>query len=509
MVAWDVAIAGYLFFWLTGLIAELQRSDAIALDRFLHLPVSPRGAFLINYLGSSVSLSLGVMLPTMTGLTAGLAASRGPRLLLVLPLVLAFFLMMTAVTYQFRGWLASMMASPRRRRAILAVLPILFIVAVQLPNLVHMLSRRQDERQDGRVEAPVRTPFGRDSLRDLNVVLPPGWLAYGAAAVADGRTWPALAAIGGMGLIGGLSLRRAYRTTLRLYTGDFNRDRPRPGTITPATSSVSSAPRARVPFVARRLPWTSDRVAGMALAGFRSWLRAPEMKMALLTPVLMLLLFTGMFRNGVGDIELLQPLRTAGIVGFLLVMAMLGPVGNQFAYDRAGFRAFVLSPAPRRDVLVAKNLANLPFALLTMGLAIGMSQWFQPLRLDHLGGLMLQAASMYVLFCLSANLLSIFGPIALKPGSGMPAKHQGLRTLYPLAFVVLVPIPMALTMIPLGIEALFIYMGWLAWLPAYLVFGAVQAGAAVWLYRMLIGWEGTLLQRREQRILEVVSARTQ
>ena len=78
MVVWDGAIVGFVFFWMVGLMSELQRSDALSLDRFLYLPVSPAGAFLINYLGSSVSLSLVLMLPAMTGLSAGLVLSRGP-----------------------------------------------------------------------------------------------------------------------------------------------------------------------------------------------------------------------------------------------------------------------------------------------------------------------------------------------------------------------------------------------------------------------------------------------
>ena len=81
MVVWDGAIVGFVFFWMVGLMSELQRSDAISLDRFLHLPVSPTGAFLINYLGSSISLSLVLMLPAMTGLSAGLVLSRGPVML--------------------------------------------------------------------------------------------------------------------------------------------------------------------------------------------------------------------------------------------------------------------------------------------------------------------------------------------------------------------------------------------------------------------------------------------
>ena len=43
----------------------------------------------------------------MVALALGLALSRGPLMLLLLPLIAAFFFMTTAITYQFQGWLAS------------------------------------------------------------------------------------------------------------------------------------------------------------------------------------------------------------------------------------------------------------------------------------------------------------------------------------------------------------------------------------------------------------------
>jgi hypothetical protein len=116
---------------------------------------------------------------------------------------------------------------------------------------------------------------------------------------------------------------------------------------------------------------------------------------------------------------------------------------------------------------------------------------------------------MYLVFCLAANLLSIVGPMTLKPGSGMPARHQGIRSVYPLVFMVLVFLPLGLTLLPLGIEALLSATGSLAWFPAYLVFGVVQAALTVWVYRLVLDWEGGLLQRREQQILQIVGARAE
>jgi ABC-2 type transport system permease protein len=537
MAVWDGAIVGFVFFWLIGLMSELQRSDVISLDRFLHLPVSPTGAFLINYLGSSVSLALVLLLPGMIGLAAGLVLSRGPLLLLLFPLVAAFFLMMTAVTYQFRGWLDSLMRNPRRRRTIITVVPFAFILMLQLPGLWNLgpwarerrearvetrraIARLDDELAAGRItreEYARRRPAppaesvddNLEAARLFNLIAPPGWLAHGAAAAADGRAWPALAGAFGMALIGTLSLKRAYGTTLRLYRGDFDRGRRAAVSARPIATPARDAPAPRsASLIEGKLPWLSDSASGVAAASLRSWMRAPEMKMTLLTPVFVLIVFSRMLAGqNETTPELLRLLTTIGLAATMLVFGMVGPIGNQFAYDRAGFRAFVLCPIARRDVLLGKNLSLLPFALAMMAVMVGVSQWFNPMRLDHLVAVLIHLVSMYLVFCLAANLLSILCPIALKSGSGMPAPHQGLRGILPLLFMLGVSIPLGLTLFPLAIEALLRYANWFAWFPAYLVVGVVQAIVMLWVYRAGLDWEGRLLQRRERQILDIVAAR--
>src|SRR5688500_4056162 len=38
MLVWDGMVVGYVIFWMTELLVELQRSELLSLDRFLHLP---------------------------------------------------------------------------------------------------------------------------------------------------------------------------------------------------------------------------------------------------------------------------------------------------------------------------------------------------------------------------------------------------------------------------------------------------------------------------------------
>ena len=550
MVVWDGIVAGFIFFWMIGLMAELQRTELLSLDNFMHLPVSPTGAFLINYIGSSFGLSLVLFLPAMIGLAIGLTLSRGLAMLVLFPLILTFFLMTTAVTYQFRGWLASMMTNPRRRRTIVAVISLLFILVVQLPNILTnfnpVFKAREQKRQEiykelaelnkkvaaGQITAEEHNrqhsaklavlnadrkraeESGKEILHRVNLALPPCWLPYGAAAAVQGRGLPALAGFIGMGLIGVVSLRRSYRTTIRMYLGDFTRGRADRSTKAKAVSDNSTEAkiriRSRAAFLEKRLPWISEQASAIFLMCLRSISRAPEVKMLMLTPMIMLIVFGGLLAGKGGSIPVLaRPLVALGLSAFILIISLTAYLGNNFAFDRSGFRTYVLSCTPRRDILLGKNLSMLPFALILSSLVSGVFYWANPMRLDHLVAVLIQTVPIYLLLCLAGNLLSILAPIALKPGSGQPAPHQGIRVLFQMLFILFVPIPISLTLIPLGIEALLVFMKWIPWFPAFLVLGIVQLAAVLWLYSIVLNWEGSLLQRREKNILQIVSSKAE
>jgi ABC-2 type transport system permease protein len=548
LIAWDVAAAGFIFFWLIGLMSELQRSELLSLDNFMHLPVSPSGAFLINYVGSSMGLSLILFLPGMIGLSIGLTLSHGFAMLPLFPLVAAFFLMITAVTYQFRGWLAGMMTNPRRRRTIIAIVSLAFIIVVQIPNiLTHFgpgakagkqanreaaeeFAALDKELADGRItkeeyakqsaakrdalnaDRKERMEGGYNILQSVNMAAPPGWLPYGAAAAVRGRGLPVLACILGMGLIGAGSLHRSYKTTVRLYTGGFSKGRIRRKAKTKPVSEDSSKTKTgsavSAGFIEKKLPGISEHASAIALTGIRSLLRATEVKMMLLTPIILLIVFGGMLASREGNMSgYLRPLIALGLTAGIVIISMTGFVGNQFAFDRQGFRVFVLSGVSRREILLGKNLSYLPFAVTLMILAVGVSQWMYPMRPDHLAAVLIQIVPIYLLFCMGGNMFSILTPITLKSGSGMPASHQGIRTLGQMVFMFLIPIPIGLTLIPLGVESLLFSIGWVTHFPVFLMLNLVQAFLVIRLYRKTLDWQGRLLQQNEQKILETISAK--
>lgn len=552
MFTWDGIVAAVLFSrnWMIGLVTDLQRSEALSLDRFLHLPVSLSGAFLINYVSSLFSITLIVFVPGVIGMILGMSVSRFPLMLLQLPLLAAGLFALTAITYQFQGWLASLMANPRRRRTIIVLITVLitgtFILIAQAPNLINIVrpweklettnARRLEREQALNKEAATTkmppAEYGRrmkeindQSLREqeearqqtgekvlrtghlLNVVLPPGWLALGAERLAEDNVLPALLGTLGLSLFGALSLWQAYRTTLRLYTGQYtSKERKVAAVKAPAPPPDPS----RVLMVERRLPWLNEAVSAVATAGFRSLTRAPEAKMAFLAPVIMVVVMGGIIASSSGDPHsALRPLIAFGAAMMIQFIAGLQLLANQFGYDRAGFRAYVLSPLPRRDILIGKNLAVAPLVL-----GLGLSGFVVvgavfPMRIDHYPAVLAQILSTYLVLCMLCNLLAILTPIALAPGSLQPAKVKATPVLMQMLMMMLLPVAVIPILAPHGLEVLLDQLDIVKGVPISLPLSLVVLVLVGLLYRWVLGLEGALLAAREQKVLEVVTSRAE
>jgi hypothetical protein len=549
MIVWDVIVIAFLFFWMTELLVELQRSELLSLDKFLHLPVSLGSAFMINYVGSISSAGAIVFIPLMIGLAIGLVFSKGVGMLLLFPLIAAFALMVTALTHQFRGWLASLMVNQRRRRTIISVATLVFILLVQTPNILTFtrgrwlnrpgtpqaielakqnqeldralaageISLEEQRRRKGELRRANRAEnweFIQQIAGTLNQVIPLGWLPYGVSAMFDSRYLPGVLGTFGLALIGAGSLRRSYRTTMRLYTGHYN---AQPLTTPAAAPVASSQPRAApagtrkygAAFLERHISGLSEHASAVTFASLRAMFRAPEAKLMLLSPIVMLFIFGGMFfNNRVTPPELMKPLMASGGFTFIFFMT-LGMVGNQFSFDRSGFRAYVLSPAPRKDILLGKNLAMAPFVIIFMTLTALLFQYRYPMRPDHFLAVLIQMIPMYLVFCLVGNVLSIIAPMPVAAGTMKPVKPKATTILIHTAFIFLFPLALSPTLIPLGIEFLLSFTKSMVWFPAYLMLAVGECIFVVWLYPQILRSQGALLERRERKILEIVTSKAE
>ncbi|WP_422930234.1 hypothetical protein [Singulisphaera sp. PoT] len=547
MYAWDAIVVAFLFFWLLGLLTELQRTESLSLSKFMHLPVTVTGAYIINYVSSLVRLSLIFFGPIMLGYCLALVITKGFVMVLAPLLTAAFLLMITALTYQFQGWLASLMSNPRRRRSVVVGITMSFVVLANLPNLINFSgawkqpiqkgqtqyqvemeklnaelaaqkldvqehSRRVNELNEKRnrefIESYQKLNQKVDRIATIaNTALPIGWLPLGVRAASEGRPLPALLGLFGMTLIGGVSLWRAYNTTVGIYQGRFTNDGGR-GEPEPVAIVETPGVERKPGMLEVRLPIVSEPVSVIAAATLKSLIRSPEAKMMLLSPIIMCVVFGSMLvKVGSSFSTDMRPLIAIATMASVL-FGVMQQMGNLFGFDRDGFRVFVLCAARRRDILLGKNLAFAPIALGLSFILLIVLQVVYPMSIDRFLGMIPQFVTMYLIACLLTNVLSIYTPLHIALGSMKPAKVKLTTVLIQvLTGLVVFPIAQAVTIFPYGLEFLAKTLGWTSHFPVFLILAVLECAFVIFLYDVLLNWEGEMLQSREQKILEVVTSR--
>ena len=279
----------FLFAWVMALMVELQRSEMLSLKNLLHLPVSLSGAFFLNYTSSLASLTVLLFLPAMFGLCLASVLHFGGKSLVVFALLTSFLLMVTAVSYQLRGWLAQLMENKRTRGTVIAITTIVFVAISQIPNFISLRSMKSRNAASGERRAAyakrldelgeqlkageidteeyaLSAKLAQEQFTEqrktqavavnhtatiVNATLPIGWLPYGASTAARGAVVsPWLCALG-MSTIGFVSLALAYRSTLRAYTGDHNKEYRPVGRKKAKTLVKDSILEKNVPFFDR------------------------------------------------------------------------------------------------------------------------------------------------------------------------------------------------------------------------------------------------------------------
>lgn len=527
MAVWLGVSLLFAFFWFLGLLTELQRSDSMSFKNLLHLPISLGWVFLYNYFSSFLSISMVLFLPAMIGLSMAMVWNAGASMLLCLLLVLGYLGMVTAVTYQLRGWLAKMMEDKRRGRNIVMGLTFFIVVLAQVPNFLNMatsddrmarsmlrheltmktISAKGAEKEAAQRELDnlihedaERSASQQRLINTATVSIPLGWLPYGVRASYEGRIWISLLCAFGMFALTGLSLRRSYRKTLAgVVDGGPVRE------ITKQEEAKVTAGPRKPMLVERNLPWLGEQSSAMTLMTLRALLRAPETKMMLLGPVIMLGLFGVMVSNN--DLEgrlFWAPMMTLSAMAMSL-LSLQQALQNQFGLDRDGFRAFLLSPVPRDIILLGKNLALVPLGIGVGLTALILLQVVLPQDAPHFLGGIFQLLSAYMLVSLAGNLLSILWPMRLK-GVGMKAAGgQGKAFIVHFLSILLIPIALAPLLLPWGAELYLGSLGWLGGVPVYLMLHIALFAGTFAFFRWCLKRQGALLQRRELQILETLT----
>jgi hypothetical protein len=258
-------------------------------------------------------------------------------------------------------------------------------------------------------------------------------------------------------------------------------------------------------LVERSIPGLAEETSALALATLRSLLRAPEVKMALVLPFIMLAVVGfNAARTSRPWPEAIGTLAAAGaaVAG---IFAVAPTMSNCFGLDRDGFRALVLAPMDRRRILLAKNVAFFPFAATASVLALLALKCLLKVSWNSVLAGVAQTGAAFLLFALVCNLVAILFPLRLAAGSLQAKKMHPRALLAVLIPILTLPLLVAPVMVGPGVQILFRKLGWLPWLPVNLVVSLAVLALAAWVYQRVLPLEARLLQQREKRILREVT----
>jgi hypothetical protein len=255
------------------------------------------------------------------------------------------------------------------------------------------------------------------------------------------------------------------------------------------------------------LPLLPEPAAAVTLGTWQSMLRAPEVKMALgmafvVTVIAGAYLLTS---RRLGISGALAPFVATGAIAFSLFM-LSQFLANQFGYDREGFRTFVLAPIDRRWILLGKNAATATVGGV-FGLAVIAALAFRlDLGLAGIAAVLMQLGATLCLGSLGGNVLSILVPFRIEPGSNKPTKMPGMARLVMVVAQMLLPVVLTPIFIPPALEWIWRRAEWPMAGIVNMAASAVVLCLAVGAYWLALASIGRLLQRREIRILEAVTA---
>ena len=549
IMMWNIIAATFLFLWMMQLVAELQQTEMISLDKLLHMPVSLKGAFFLNYTSTFFNGTFLFFAPAMLGMCVGMIFGLGWRMAISLPLVLSFLFLVTSLTHQLRGWLGGLMENKRSKGTIGALVIIGVIAVTQIPHLAIQYYDRVDDKRKELVQNEIdekrvtavamldarhnpndltaktstwevleidrvlndqkskvraeRKKQGRvdlvNTVQTVDKFVPPGWMPLGIFRAYQGSLLPGILGSLGMFVMGLVSFTMSYRSSMRKYTGATSRRK------VPQKETKVSAPK--LDFLFKNIPLCSQPISTVAFTTFRSMIRAPETKMMLIMPVVIAVLGCGYFLSG-NDFtipEQFWPCIPIGAIA-LTMFTIASSTFNQFGMDRDGFRAFVLSPLKRRDILIGKNLALFPLAGGVAILFLVILQFIFPVGPTACAANLLQIPCNFFLYCLAGNTASIYFPMGIKRGSMQPVNPKFLPMLILVLATFMLPTFLfmptcAVLTLPLFLE---FHFGWNAE-TLYLIGTIIQLIATLTFYWYIIKFQGHWLWKREPKILDQVA----
>jgi ABC-2 type transport system permease protein len=443
----------------------------------LRFPLSLRAFYLIALaygLADFTAIASVCWLVAMA-LGAGIAV---PEVLPAMILVVALFLVMNVTLERLIGsWFERLLAR-RLTRELTFALVILLSVSAQFIK-------------------PLLDRYGHGSPQALSrvlpylSVLPPALAGRAIAAAEDHHTGDVLLSAVGLGLYVLLFSGLLYRRFAAQYRGEELSEAAAPAKIAVQAASSSDAGADILRFI-------SPPVAAVLQKEFRYLVRNAVILFSLLVPPFLALLFSYQFaglRPSVLQHGISADTFFPAIMGYLLIVLMM-PVYNAFAYEGRGIQTYFMAPVRFRDVFLAKNLIHTGILIVEMSLVTAVVAWriglpSLPTLAATLLGIVFAASGQFSL----ANWTSLSFPRKLEFGSMRGQRGSGVAIWVGFASQIVLG----------GVCSLVFMMGrWTnsPWLPAQAF--ALLAGASLAGYFASLDAFTDLADKKRENLIEVL-----
>ena len=469
---------GIFLFWQLVPIFTAGFGAGFEFRTLLRFPLSLRAFYLI---GLAYGLSDFAAVASSCWLIAMIigASVANPSVLPSMLLISALFLLMNITLERMIGsWLERILARRRTREIFFAIF-ILLAVSVQFLN--PLLQRYGRSAQ----------PWARQLLPYLSV-FPPSLAGQAIAGAALNRFTDTLIGVAGISAYALLFSVFLWMRFATQYRGEELSE-----TAAPARTVVRPVSQTAEHSDALRL--LSPQVAAVLRKEFRYLTRNSFAFFLLIMPPVFVLLFTTQFA-GRHPTATRHPVSTElffpGMMAYLLLILM-APAYNSFAYDGKGIQTFFTSPVSFREVFLGKNL--LQAGMLAFELSLSMAAFSYLVGLPSLPVLLATLAA--IVFNVTgqlaiANWSSLTFPRKLNFGQMRGQRQSGMAVLVSFGTQILLG----------GISAPILFMSrWTGdkWLPAEVF--AFLAAAAIAGYSSSLNPLAVLAEKKKETLIEALS----
>ncbi len=289
----------------------------------------------------------------LISIAVGVSMAR-PSLLLPAALIIVMFIWMNITLERLlSSWMERLLARRRTRELLFGVFILLSVSAQFIrPAIIHY-----SQGAHGSIHV--------QQLIEYLAPFPPSLAGAALGAVAAGQPLQFLSIVGGLFIYIVVLSAFLWRRFAAQYRGEELSETSAPKQATVNASSLSSRRKSDP------LAFLSPPVAAVLTKEFKYLARNGFVLISLLMPPLLVLLFSSQFAGkhpSVSHTRITSDSFFPGMMGYLILMLMT-PAYNCFAYESKGIRNYFTAPIRFRDVLLAKNLMYVVILIVEIALS--------------------------------------------------------------------------------------------------------------------------------------------